>query len=114
MQIINATIPNVKIIAPSVFEDALGLLFESINQQLLTADAGAEDIFVQDNYCKSSNDVLRGLHYQPPPRAEGKVVRYVVDEVYDIAIDIRQGSPTFGKLGGINLSADNKQQLWIS
>lgn len=113
MNIIDTQIPDVKIIEPKVFGDERGFFFESYNQKLFEAAIGHSVNFVQDNHSKSSKGVLRGLHYQLPPHAQGKLVRCVVGEVFDVAVDIRKSSPTFGQWVGVNLSAENKRQLWI-
>ena len=113
MNVIDTAIPDVKIIEPCVSEDERGFFFESFNQQRFNQAIGREVTFVQDNHSKSSKGVLRGLHYQRPPHAQGKLVRCAVGEVFDVAVDIREGSPTFGKWVSVNLSADNKRQLWI-
>jgi dTDP-4-dehydrorhamnose 3,5-epimerase len=113
MNIIDTQIPDVKIIEPKVFGDERGFFFESYNQKLFEAAIGHSVNFVQDNHSKSSKGVLRGLHYQLPPHAQGKLVRCVVGEVFDVAVDIRKSSPTFGHWVGVNLSAENKRQLWI-
>lgn len=113
MLIINTKIPDVKIIEPKVFGDERGFFFESFNQQQFEAAVGYPVNFVQDNHSKSSKGVLRGLHYQLPPHAQGKLVRCVVGEVFDVAVDIRKSSPTFGHWVGVHLSAENKRQLWI-
>ncbi|MEL4240182.1 dTDP-4-dehydrorhamnose 3,5-epimerase [Shewanella xiamenensis] len=113
MLIINTKIPAVKIIEPKVFGDERGFFFESFNQQQFEAAVGYPVNFVQDNHSKSSKGVLRGLHYQLPPHAQGKLVRCVVGEVFDVAVDIRKSSPTFGHWVGVHLSAENKRQLWI-
>ncbi|WP_429140929.1 dTDP-4-dehydrorhamnose 3,5-epimerase [Aeromonas veronii] len=113
MQIIDTKIPDVKIIEPKVFGDERGFFFESFNQQQFEAAVGYPVNFVQDNHSKSSKGVLRGLHYQLAPHAQGKLVRCVVGEVFDVAVDIRKSSPTFGQWVGVHLSADNKRQLWI-
>ena len=113
MKIIDTKIPDVKIIEPKVFGDERGFFFESFNQRQFEAAVGYSVKFVQDNHSKSSKGVLRGLHYQLPPYAQGKLVRCVVGEVFDVAVDIRKSSPTFGQWVGIHLSAENKRQLWI-
>ncbi|WP_421198962.1 dTDP-4-dehydrorhamnose 3,5-epimerase [Aeromonas enteropelogenes] len=113
MNIIDTKIPDVKIIEPKVFGDERGFFFESFNQQQFEAAIGYPVNFVQDNHSKSSKGVLRGLHYQLPPHAQGKLVRCVVGEVFDVAVDIRKISPTFGQWVGVHLSAENKRQLWI-
>lgn len=113
MNIIETKIPDVKIIEPKVFGDERGFFFESFNQQQFDAAVGYSVKFVQDNHSKSSKGVLRGLHYQLPPHAQGKLVRCVAGEVFDVAVDIRKRSPTFGQWVGVHLSAENKRQLWI-
>lgn len=106
-------IPDVILIEPDVFGDERGFFFESFNQQKFEAAIGRKVDFVQDNHSKSVRGVLRGLHYQLPPHAQGKLVRVVQGEVFDVAVDIRKSSPTFGKWVGVTLTAENKKQLWI-
>ncbi|MGL4978390.1 MAG: dTDP-4-dehydrorhamnose 3,5-epimerase [Plesiomonas sp.] len=113
MNIIKTDIPDVLIIEPKVFGDERGFFFESFNQKQFEEAVGYPVNFVQDNHSKSSKGVLRGLHYQKSPHAQGKLVRCVVGEVFDVAVDIRKNSPTFGKWVGVHLSAENKRQLWI-
>ncbi|GIC28064.1 dTDP-4-dehydrorhamnose 3,5-epimerase [Vibrio cholerae] len=113
MKIIDTKIPDVKIIEPKVFGDERGFFFESFNQQQFEAAVGYPVHFVQDNHSKSTKGVLRGLHYQLAPHAQAKLVRCVVGEVFDVAVDIRKSSPTFGQWVGVHLSAENKRQLWI-
>lgn len=113
MKITPTAIPDVLIIEPKVFGDERGFFFESFNQKAFEAATGLERGFVQDNHSKSQKGVLRGLHYQLPPMAQGKLVRVVQGEVFDVAVDIRKSSPTFGKWVGALLSADNKVQFWI-
>ncbi|WP_421160977.1 dTDP-4-dehydrorhamnose 3,5-epimerase [Aeromonas dhakensis] len=113
MNIINTKIPDVKIIEPKVFGDERGFFFESFNQQEFEEAIGYSVKFVQDNHSRSSKGVLRGLHYQLPPCAQGKLVRCVVGEVFDVAVDIRSKSSTFGQWVGVHLSAENKRQFWI-
>lgn len=112
MNIIPTTIPDVIIIEPQVFGDDRGFFFESYNQQAFADKAGITHTFVQDNHSRSANGVLRGLHYQIE-QAQGKLVRAVVGAVYDVAVDIRKSSPTFGQWVGCILSAENKKQLWV-
>ena len=100
------------LLTPRVFGDERGFFFESWNQQAFNAAAG-DTAFVQDNHSRSSRGVLRGLHYQLPPHSQGKLVRCVLGEIFDVAVDIRRSSPTFGQWVGAVLSADNKQQLWV-
>jgi dTDP-4-dehydrorhamnose 3,5-epimerase len=113
MNVIDTEIPDVKIFEPKVFGDERGFFFESFNQKIFEDAIGRKVEFVQDNHSKSSKGVLRGLHYQLPPMAQGKLVRVTQGEVFDVAVDIRRSSPTFGKWVGVFLSAENKKQLWI-
>lgn len=106
-------IPDVLLIEPKVFGDDRGFFYESFNQRAFSEATGLDLCFVQDNHSKSARNVLRGLHYQLPPRAQGKLVRVVAGEVFDVAVDIRKESPTFGRWVGEVLSAENKRQLWI-
>lgn len=113
MNVIKTVIPDVFIFEPKVFGDERGFFFESFNQKLFEEAVGYPVTFVQDNHSKSSKGVLRGLHYQLPPHAQGKLVRCVAGEVFDVAVDIRKSSPTFGQWVGVHLSGENKRQLWI-
>ncbi|MDR6994371.1 dTDP-4-dehydrorhamnose 3,5-epimerase [Aeromonas salmonicida] len=113
MNVINTAIPDVLIFEPNVFGDERGFFFESFNHKQFEEAVGYPVTFVQDNHSKSSKGVLRGLHYQMSPHAQGKLVRCVVGEVFDVAVDIRKGSSTFGKWVGLHLSAENKRQMWI-
>lgn len=113
MKVTATAIPDVLVIEPRVFGDERGFFFESFNQQAFDEAVGSKVVFVQDNHSKSAKNVLRGLHYQLPPKAQGKLVRVVQGEVFDVAVDIRKESPTFGKWVGEVLSAENKKQLWI-
>ena len=106
-------IPDIVLIEPKVFGDERGYFFESFNQAAFNQAIGYEVQFVQDNHSKSQKGVLRGLHYQLPPKAQGKLVRVIQGEVFDVAVDIRKDSPTFGQWVGEILSAENKRQLWI-
>ncbi len=106
-------IPEVILFEPKVFGDERGFFYESFNQQVFNQLTGLNVQFVQDNHSKSQKGVLRGLHYQLPPKAQGKLVRVVQGEVFDVAVDIRKNSPTFGQWVSAILSAENKQQLWI-
>jgi dTDP-4-dehydrorhamnose 3,5-epimerase len=112
MQVVKTTIPEVLILEPKVFGDDRGFFFESFNQQTFQNLTGVEANFVQDNHSKSSANVLRGLHYQIE-QAQGKLVRVTAGEVFDVAVDIRRQSATFGKWVGVHLSAENKRQMWI-
>lgn len=113
MKVIETKIPDVKVIEPQVFEDERGFFFESFNHKKFEEAIGYSVSFVQDNHSKSSKGVLRGLHYQLPPHGQGKLVRVVQGEVFDVAVDIRKSSPSFGQWVGETLSAENKKQLWI-
>lgn len=113
MKVTPLAIPDVLLIEPRVFGDERGFFFESFNQQRFNEVTGLDLQFVQDNHSKSAKNVLRGLHYQLPPKAQGKLVRVVAGEVFDVAVDIRKNSPTFGQWVGAILSGDNKHQLWI-
>ena len=113
MKVTPLKIPDVKLIEPNVFEDKRGFFYESFNQQKFNEAIGKDITFVQDNHSKSSKGVLRGLHYQDPPYAQGKLIRIVAGEVFDVAVDIRKGSPTYGQWLSETLSEGNKKQLWI-
>lgn len=106
-------IPDVFVIEPRVFGDERGFFFESFNEKAFNEATGNKLPFVQDNHSKSVKGVLRGLHYQLPPKAQGKLVRVVQGEVFDVAVDIRKNSPTYGQWVAEILSAENKKQLWI-
>jgi len=106
-------IPDVFVIEPRVFGDERGFFFESFNEKAFSEATGTNVTFVQDNHSKSVKGVLRGLHYQLPPKAQGKLVRVVQGEVFDVAVDIRKDSPTYGQWVAETLTADNKKQLWI-
>jgi dTDP-4-dehydrorhamnose 3,5-epimerase len=106
-------IPDVLLIEPRVFEDARGFFFESFREDVFRKETSLDVSFVQDNHSKSQKGVLRGLHYQLAPKAQGKLVRVIQGEVFDVAVDIRKDSPTFGQWVGEILSAENKRQLWI-
>ncbi len=112
MNIIPTAIPDVLIIEPTVFGDARGFFYESYNKKTLAEKAGITAEFVQDNQSRSSKNVLRGLHYQIH-HAQGKLVRVIEGEVFDVAVDIRKSSPTFGKWVGVNLSEENRRMLWV-
>jgi dTDP-4-dehydrorhamnose 3,5-epimerase len=113
MKVTQLSIPDVLLIEPKIFSDDRGFFFESFNQECFEKAIGQKINFVQDNHSKSVKGVLRGLHYQLPPKAQGKLVRVIQGEVFDVAVDVRRSSPTFGKWVGGILSADNKKQLWI-
>ncbi len=113
MRVTSTAIPDVLIIEPKVFGDERGFFYESYNERAFTDAAGRQWNFVQDNHSRSRRGVLRGLHYQMPPHAQGKLVRVVAGEVFDVAVDIRRGSPTLGKWVGEMLTEKNHRQLWI-
>jgi dTDP-4-dehydrorhamnose 3,5-epimerase len=112
MNIISTEIPDILLIEPQVFGDNRGFFFESYNQQKFTDETGITLNFVQDNHSLSQQNVLRGLHYQII-QPQGKLVRAVVGKIFDVAVDIRKSSPTFGKWVGYELTAENKLNLWI-
>ena len=113
MNAVKTDIEGLLILEPKVFGDARGFFYESFNQQVFNAATGLDVQFVQDNHSRSAKGVLRGLHYQLPPFAQGKLVRCVRGAVFDVAVDIRTGSSTFGKWAGLELSEDNNRQFWI-
>lgn len=113
MQAERLHIPELILFTPKVFGDERGFFLESFNQEKFAALSGIHAYFVQDNHSKSQQGVLRGLHYQLPPKAQGKLVRVTRGEVFDVAVDIRKNSPTFGQWAGVVLNAEKKQQLWI-
>ena len=112
MQTIATTLPGVLLIEPRVFGDERGFFFESFNARGFHEATGVALDFVQDNHSRSQRDVLRGIHYQIE-QAQGKLVRVVAGEVFDVAVDLRRGSPTFGRWEGFRLSAGNKRMLWV-
>lgn len=112
MKIINTEIPDVLLIEPKVFGDERGFFYESFNERVFLDKTGILPHFVQDNHSRSVKNVLRGLHYQIQ-QPQGKLVRVVVGEVFDVAVDLRKSSPTFSQWVGVHLSAENKHQLWI-
>jgi dTDP-4-dehydrorhamnose 3,5-epimerase len=112
MQATRLAIPDVVLIEPKVFGDARGFFYESFNQRAFNQATGTDYQFVQDNHSRSSKGVLRGLHYQIQ-QPQGKLVRVVQGAVFDVAVDIRKSSPTFGQWVGVELSADNHRQLWV-
>jgi dTDP-4-dehydrorhamnose 3,5-epimerase len=112
VNIIQTSIPDVLIIEPAIFGDERGFFFESYNQKALAEQAGINQAFVQDNHSRSAKNVLRGLHYQVK-QTQAKLVRVIAGEAFDVAVDIRKSSPTFGKWVGVMLSAENKRLLWI-
>ncbi|SDX50769.1 dTDP-4-dehydrorhamnose 3,5-epimerase [Collimonas sp. OK242] len=112
MQVQTTNIPEVLIFEPKVFGDDRGFFYESFNERRFNELTGLNASFVQDNHSKSAKNVLRGLHYQIR-QPQGKLVRVVAGEVFDVAVDVRKSSPTFGHWVGVTLSAENKRQLWI-
>ena len=113
MQVQRLAIPDVLLLTPKVLEDERGFFYESFNQKVFDEAVGRPITFVQDNHSKSAKGVLRGLHYQLPPKAQGKLVRVVRGAVFDVAVDIRRDSPTFGRWVSAELSEENCAQLWI-
>jgi len=112
MNIIKTEIPDVLIIEPKVFGDARGFFYESFNQKVWREKTGIDAVFVQDNHSRSARNVLRGLHYQIR-QPQGKLVRAIRGAVFDVAVDLRRKSPTFGRWVGTELSEENCRQLWI-
>lgn len=112
MNVVTTKINDVLVIEPKVFGDSRGFFYESYNEKAFAEKTGATVSFVQDNHSRSAKNVLRGLHYQMQ-EPQGKLVRVAVGEVFDVAVDIRKSSPTFGQWVGYHLSAENKRQLWI-
>ena len=113
MQVTKTAIEGVLILEPKVFGDTRGFFMESFNQKTFNEAVGREISFVQDNHSRSAKGVLRGLHYQLPPHAQGKLVRVTQGSVFDVAVDMRRDSPTFGQWVGVELSGDNHRQLWL-
>jgi dTDP-4-dehydrorhamnose 3,5-epimerase len=112
MQVTPTAIPDVLVVEPKVFGDARGFFFESYNERAFAQATGLQANFVQDNHSRSAKGVLRGLHYQIR-QPQGKLVRVVRGSVYDVAVDLRRSSPTFGKWVGVELSEENHRQLWV-
>jgi len=112
MNAIQEGLPGVVLIEPRVYGDERGFFFESFNKQRFAELTGVTDDFVQDNHSRSARNVLRGLHYQIR-HAQGKLVRVVAGEVWDVTVDLRRNSPTFGRWEGFHLSAENKRMLWM-
>lgn len=106
-------LPGVKVVEPRVFTDDRGFFYESYTRRAFADATGFTGTFVQDNHSRSVRGVLRGLHYQMPPHAQGKLVRCIRGEIFDVAVDIRTSSSTFGRWFGLILSEENKKQLWI-
>ena len=113
MKVTPLSIPDVLLIEPYVFEDSRGFFFESFREDIFRKETSLNVSFVQDNHSRSSQGVLRGLHYQLPPHAQGKLTRVIQGEVLDIAVDIRESSPTCGQYVAEILSSDNRKQLYI-
>ncbi len=113
MNIVATTIPSLLVIEPTVYGDDRGFFSESWNKRVFTEATGVDVDFVQDNHSRSVKGVVRGLHYQLPPVPQGKLVRAAAGELFDVAVDIRRSSPTFGEWFGVVLSAANHRQLWI-
>ncbi len=112
MKVTSTAIPDVLLIEPRVFEDERGFFLESFNEQAFQEKANISERFVQDNHSRSVKNVLRGLHYQIQ-QPQGKLVRVIVGEIFDVVVDLRRSSKYFGQWVGVNLSAQNKQQLWV-
>jgi dTDP-4-dehydrorhamnose 3,5-epimerase len=113
MKVTRTAIPDVLILEPKVFTDERGFFMESYNRKVFNEAVGYEVTFVQDNHSRSTKGVLRGLHYQLPPHAQGKLVRVTHGSVFDVAVDIRKSSSSFGRWVGVELSGDNHRQMWI-
>ena len=113
MRVTPTALPGVLILEPKVFADERGFFMECFNQRAFNAAVGQAVTFVQDNHSRSQRGVLRGLHYQLPPHAQGKLVRVVSGSAFDVAVDIRRGSPTFGRWYGATLDAASHRQMWI-
>ena len=112
MKVTPGALPEVLVLEPRVFGDERGFFLESYNQRVFREAAGIDANFVQDNHSRSARDVLRGLHYQLK-QAQGKLVKVVAGEVFDVAVDLRRSSPRYGRWMGLHLSAENKRMLWI-
>lgn len=112
MKVVDTAIAEVKILEPKVFGDERGFFLESFNARVFAEQAGIDAAFVQDNHSRSVKGVLRGLHYQIE-QSQGKLVRTIVGEVFDVVVDLRRSSPTFGRHVGVSLSAENKRMLWV-
>lgn len=113
MKVTPTALPGVLILEPTVFGDERGFFFESFHQKAFDEAIGEHVEFVQDNHSRSARGVLRGLHYQQPPHAQGKLVRVTQGRVFDVAVDMRQSSPTFGRWFGVELTGENHRQLWL-
>ena len=113
MKVTPTALPEVLLLEPKCFGDERGFFLESFNQQQFDAAVGHPVTFVQDNHSRSTKGVLRGLHFQLPPHAQGKLVRVVSGAVFDVAVDMRRSSATFGQWVGVEISAENHRQLWL-
>ncbi len=113
MQVNTTSLSGVLVLTPQVFSDARGCFYESFNQAALEVATGLKTRFVQDNHSTSTRGVLRGLHFQLAPKAQGKLIRIVQGEVFDVVVDIRRDSPTYGKWHGEVLSAEDRKQIWV-
>lgn len=112
MEVKETTLPGVLLLTPQSFGDERGFFFESFNSRVFANVTGEKQPFAQDNHSKSSRGVLRGLHYQLG-KPQGKLVRVIEGSIFDVAVDIREGSPSFGKWFGVELTAENRKQLWV-
>ncbi|HEX9672699.1 MAG TPA: dTDP-4-dehydrorhamnose 3,5-epimerase [Burkholderiales bacterium] len=112
MKVVSSSLPDVLIVEPRVFGDDRGFFYESYNERAFADATGLRIHFVQDNHSRSAKNVLRGLHYQIR-QPQGKLVRVTAGEIYDVAVDVRRSSPTFGKWAGVGLSAANRRMCWI-
>lgn len=113
MQVTSLSLPEVLILEPKVFGDERGFFLESFRKSHFAEAVGREIEFVQDNHSRSARNVLRGLHFQAPPHAQGKLVRVISGEIFDVAVDVRPGSHNFGRWAGATLSSDNFRQIWV-
>lgn len=113
MKVVQTALPGVLLLTPQVFADDRGFFGERFNQAVFNSATGTHEVFVQDNHSRSRKGVLRGLHYQVPPHAQGKLVSVVRGAVWDVVVDIRTGSPTFGQWTAQTLTDENREQLWI-
>ena len=111
-RVIPTSLQDVLVLEPAIFSDSRGFFFESFNENAFSEATGVTCSFVQDNHSRSSKGVLRGLHYQLH-QSQGKLIRVIEGTIFDVAVDIRHGSPTFGSWVGVELSAENKKQLWV-
>jgi dTDP-4-dehydrorhamnose 3,5-epimerase len=112
MNVVETALPGALLLEPKMFGDDRGFFFESFNRRVFAADTGLDVEFVQDNHSRSVRNVLRGLHYQIE-HPQGKLIRVIAGEIFDVAVDIRKGAPTFGQYAAVALSSDNKRMLWV-